>query len=79
MAKLAAQGNMGLSKDKGGEMSALSPEECGGTTEKYSWTQTETEISIHIPLESFEVKGKECKIGDQTEDFGREDTRCNCF
>ena len=62
MAKLAAQGNMGLSKDKGGEMSALSPEECGGTTEKYSWTQTETEISIHIPLESFEVKGKECKI-----------------
>ena len=51
MAKLAAQGNMGLSKDKGGEMSALSPEECGGTTEKYSWTQTETEISIHIPLE----------------------------
>ena len=61
MAKLAAQGNMGL-KEKGGEMAALSPEECGGKTEKYSWTQTETEIGIYVTLESFEVKGKDCKI-----------------
>ena len=61
MAKLAAQGNMGL-KEKGGEMAALSPEECGGKTEKYSWTQTETEIGIYVTLESFEGKGKDCKI-----------------
>ena len=61
MAKLAAQGNMGLN-ERGGEMTSLSAEECGGKTEKYWWTQTETEIVIYVPLESFQVKGRECKI-----------------
>ena len=60
MAKLAAQGNMGL-KRKAGDGRVV-PEECGGKTEKYSWTQTETEIGIYVTLESFEVKGKDCKI-----------------
>ena len=33
----------------------------GGTTDKYTWTQTLTELEIVIPVEA-EVKGKNVKI-----------------
>ena len=48
MARLQAAGNMG--QDGMGGMKNLSPEECGGVTDKYRWLQSETEIIVEFPI-----------------------------
>ena len=48
MARLQAAGNMG--QDGMGGMKNLSPEECGGVTDKYRWLQSETEVIVEFPI-----------------------------
>ena len=43
MARLQAAGNMGA--DGRGGMKSLTPEECGGATDRYKWMQWEREIT----------------------------------
>ena len=48
MARLQAGGNMG--QDGAGGMKNLTPEECGGATDRYTWSQTEQEIVVEFPI-----------------------------
>jgi hypothetical protein len=50
MARLHAAGNMGA--DPLGGMKTLTPEECGGRTDAYTWTQTENEIVVAFDVPS---------------------------
>lgn len=50
MARLHAAGNMGA--DPLGGMKTLTPEECGGRTDAYAWTQTENEIVVTFDVPS---------------------------
>ena len=60
MAKLAAQGNVGLRQGTN-KMESLSRQECGGVCERYRWEQDEGEITIKIEIAS-DCKGRECKV-----------------
>lgn len=48
MARLQAAGNVG--QDGMGGMKNLTPEECGGVTDKYRWLQSEKEIIVEFPI-----------------------------
>ena len=48
MARLQAAGNMG--QDGRGGMKNLTPEECGGVTDKYRWLQSEREIVVEFTV-----------------------------
>ena len=66
MARLSAAGNMGADLANGG-MRTLTPEECGGTTEWYSWTQTEREIVVAFMVpQSVTSKNVTVKIDTKT-------------
>ena len=56
MARLHAAGNMGA--DPLGGMKTLTPEECGGRTDAYTWTQTENEIVVTFDVPSAVVSKK---------------------
>lgn len=48
MARLQAMGNLGA--DLAGGMKTLTPEECGGTTDRYTWTQSEREVAVEFTV-----------------------------
>ena len=56
MARLHAAGNMGA--DPLGGMKTLTPEECGGRTDAYTWTQTENELVVTFDVPSAVVSKK---------------------
>ena len=49
MARLQAGGNVG--QDGKGGMKNLTADECGGTTQRYTWKQTEEEIVVEFPID----------------------------
>ena len=64
LARLAAEGNLASSSAEGGIVS-LTPERCGGTTSKYTWTQDEREIVVRFQLDS-ELHSRDCEVNIAT-------------
>jgi hypothetical protein len=52
LAALATEGNLAGDPTNGGALKALTREECGGTCERYAWTQDEREICVLIDCEA---------------------------
>ena len=64
LARLAAEGNLASSSAEGGIVS-LTPERCGGTTSKYTWTQDEREIVVRFQFDS-ELHSRDCEVNIAT-------------
>jgi len=53
LAQLAASGNLGAGDgEAGGGLVSLTPEQCGGKTDRYSWTQNEREIVVTFHVDA---------------------------
>lgn len=65
LARLAAEGNLASSSAEGGGIVSLTPERCGGTTSKYTWTQDEREIVVRFQLDS-ELRSRDCLVNIAT-------------
>lgn len=53
LAQLAASGNLGAGGgEAGGGLVSLTPEQCGGKTDRYSWTQNEREIVVTFDVDA---------------------------
>ena len=59
MARMQAAGNMGMGM--GGGLKSLTPEECGGETDKYRWLQSEQEIIVEFEVPKG-TKGKQIGV-----------------
>jgi len=60
LARLAANGNLGKSPIDG-TVASLSAESCGGRTDRYAWTQDESEIHVQFPVAPG-VRARDCLV-----------------
>ena len=60
MATLARDGNLARASDTGA-MVSLTNEQCGGTTARYAWTQSEDEIVVSFAAPA-DATSRECEV-----------------
>ena len=60
LAKLARDGNLARASDTGA-MVSLTKEQCGGTTARYAWTQSEDEIVVSFAAPA-DATSRECEV-----------------
>jgi hypothetical protein len=62
LAALATEGNLAGDPTNGGALKALTREECGGTCERYAWTQDEREICVLIDCEASATTSRDVRV-----------------